>query len=49
MGWAITGAGPDPGPIYAQIGSGEWMAGVTFVGVFRGVFLFAWLKPRLPH
>ena len=47
MGWAITGA--CPGPIFAQIGSGEWMAGVTFIGVFVGAFLYAWLKPRLPH
>jgi hypothetical protein len=27
-GWAITGA--CPGPIYAQIGSGAWMALFTF-------------------
>ena len=47
MGWAVTGA--CPGPIFAQVGSGEGMALFTFVGVFVGVFLYAWLRPRLPH
>lgn len=47
MGWAVTGA--CPGPVYAQIGSGEVMALLTFVGVVVGVLLYAWLRPRLPH
>jgi uncharacterized membrane protein YedE/YeeE len=47
MGWAITGA--CPGPVYAQIGSGENMALLTFAGVFAGAFLYAWVRPRLPH
>jgi uncharacterized membrane protein YedE/YeeE len=46
-GWAITGA--CPGPIYAQIGVGEWMALFTFVGAMLGMFGYAALKPRLPH
>ena len=46
-GWAITGA--CPGPIYAQIGGGAWMALVTFAGALVGMFLYAWLKPKLPH
>ena len=46
-GWAITGA--CPGPIYAQIGGGAWMALFSFVGALAGMFLYAWLKPRLPH
>ena len=46
-GWAITGA--CPGPIYAQIGAGEWMACFTFVGAMLGMFAYAALKPRLPH
>ena len=45
-GWAITGA--CPGPIYAQIGGGEWLALVTLVGAILGMFSFAWLKPKLP-
>ncbi|HMO84492.1 MAG TPA: YeeE/YedE thiosulfate transporter family protein [Lacipirellulaceae bacterium] len=46
-GWAITGA--CPGPIYAQIGAGQWMALVTLAGALLGMFLYAALKPRLPH
>lgn len=46
-GWAITGA--CPGPIYAQIGAGAWMALFTFAGAMIGMFSYAWLKPRLPH
>lgn len=46
-GWAITGA--CPGPIYAQIGGGAWMALFTFAGTLAGMYLYAWLKPRLPH
>jgi uncharacterized membrane protein YedE/YeeE len=46
-GWAITGA--CPGPIYAQIGAGEWMAWFTFAGALLGMFTYAALKPRLPH
>ena len=46
-GWAITGA--CPGPIYAQIGGGEWMAWFTFAGAMAGMFLYAWMKPKLPQ
>lgn len=46
-GWAITGA--CPGPIYAQIGAGEWMAMFTFVGAMMGMFCYATLRPKLPH
>ena len=45
-GWAITGA--CPGPIYAQIGSGETYALFTLGGALLGMFTFALLKPRLP-
>jgi len=47
IGWAVTGA--CPGPIYAQIGSGEYMALVTFLGAFSGMYLYAYLQPKLPH
>ena len=47
IGWAVTGA--CPGPIYAQIGSGEWLALTTFAGALSGAYLYALLKPRLPH
>jgi uncharacterized membrane protein YedE/YeeE len=46
-GWAITGA--CPGPIYAQIGAGEWMALCTLAGAMLGMFGYAALKPKLPH
>lgn len=47
MGWAITGA--CPGPIYAQIGGGEWWALITFVSAVFGVYLYGLARPRLPH
>ena len=46
-GWAITGA--CPGPIYAQIGAGEWLAVLTLVGAMLGMFSYAVLKSKLPH
>ncbi len=46
-GWAITGA--CPGPIYAQMGAGEWISVLTFVGAIAGMFTYALLKPKLPH
>jgi uncharacterized protein len=46
-GWAIAGA--CPGPIYAQIGGGQGMAGCTLAGALLGMFSYAALKPRLPH
>lgn len=46
-GWAITGA--CPGPIYAQVGAGEWMGLLTLMGALVGMFGYAVLKPKLPH
>ena len=47
MGWAITGA--CPGPIYAQIGSGAYMALVTFIAALTGAYLYGFFQPKLPH
>lgn len=47
MGWAITGA--CPGPIYAQIGSGTLLTIFTFLGAISGMYLYAYLQPKLPH
>lgn len=47
FGWAITGA--CPGPVYAQLGSGEALALITFVGALVGAYGYAYLKPHLPH
>lgn len=46
-GWAITGA--CPGPIYAQIGGGTWMALITLAGALMGMYAYAFLQPKLPH
>ncbi len=46
-GWAITGA--CPGPIYAQIGAGEWIAVFTLLGALAGMYCYAALKPVLPR
>ena len=46
-GWAITGA--CPGPIYAQIGTGQWLALFTLAGAMIGMFTYAALKSKLPH
>lgn len=46
-GWAITGA--CPGPIYAQLGKGDWMALCSFAGALCGAYLYAVLHTRLPH
>jgi uncharacterized protein len=47
LGWFITGA--CPGPIYAQIGSGEFWALFTFAGALLGAYAFARVKARLPE
>jgi len=47
MGWAITGA--CPGPIYAQIGSGEYRALISLIGALLGAYLYARFESRLPH
>ncbi len=47
VGWAITGA--CPGPIFAQIGAGEYPALFTLSGAIIGAFLYKYLKPTLPH
>ncbi|MEZ4866143.1 MAG: DUF6691 family protein [Caldilineaceae bacterium] len=47
MGWAITGA--CPGPIYAQLGSGEYLALIPFVGALLGSYFYAYVRTYLPH
>lgn len=47
LGWAITGA--CPGPIYAQIGAGEYVAIITLVGAVVGAYLYAMTQKWLPH
>jgi uncharacterized membrane protein YedE/YeeE len=46
LGWFITGT--CPGPVYAQLGGGEFFAVFTLIGALAGTYLFAWAKPKLP-
>ncbi len=45
-GWAVTGA--CPGPIFAQIGAGEFAALFTLAGALTGAYLFLIFKKKLP-
>lgn len=47
FGWAITGA--CPGPIFAQIGAGEYPALFTLAGALSGSFLYHSTKHKLPQ
>jgi uncharacterized membrane protein YedE/YeeE len=47
LGWFITGT--CPGPIYAQLGTGEWFALFTMAGALIGAYAFAALKSKLPE
>lgn len=47
IGWSITGA--CPGPIFAQIGAGEYAAISTLIGAIIGALLYNSIKHRLPH
>ena len=46
VGWAITGA--CPGPIFAQIGTGEYAAIATLIGAISGSLLYNIFKKKLP-
>ena len=45
LGWFITGT--CPGPIYAQLGSGELWALFTLLGAMLGSYFYALLKPKI--
>lgn len=47
IGWAITGA--CPGPIFAQLGTGEFPAIFTLAGALLGAYLYHSTKSKLPH
>ena len=47
IGWAMTGA--CAGPIFAQIGVGEWSAISTLIGAVLGTYSYSVIKSRLPH
>lgn len=47
IGWAITGA--CPGPLFAQIGSGFYAVGVTFLSALAGTWVYGYFREKLPH
>ena len=47
IGWAITGA--CPGPVFAQVGAGEYAAIFTLAGAVLGAYVYHALRDRLPH
>jgi hypothetical protein len=47
LGWAITGA--CPGPLYALLGSGFWVIGVTLLSAVLGTWVYGLVRDRLPH
>ncbi|PZR41465.1 MAG: transporter [Azospira oryzae] len=47
FGWALTGA--CPGPLYAQIGSGSWVTGVTLLSAIAGTWTYGLLQNKLPE
>jgi uncharacterized protein len=47
IGWAMTGA--CPGPLFAQIGSGFLVVGVTLLSAIVGTWTYGALRSKLPH
>ena len=47
MGWALLGA--CPGPLYALIGSGVTVIVVALASAVAGVWVYGYLRPKLPH
>ena len=47
LGWALVGA--CPGPLFALIGNGVLVIGVTLASALLGTWVYGHLRPRLPH
>jgi uncharacterized membrane protein YedE/YeeE len=47
LGWAITGA--CPGPLFAQIGTGASVVGVTLLSAIAGTWVYGLIREKLPH
>jgi uncharacterized protein len=47
LGWALTGA--CPGPLFALLGSGVGVMGVTILSAMLGTWTYARLRGKLPH
>ena len=47
IGWAFTGA--CPGPLFALLGSGMSVTIVPILSAIAGTWVYAYLRPHLPH
>jgi uncharacterized membrane protein YedE/YeeE len=47
LGWALLGA--CPGPMFALVGSGATVLLVALVSALAGTWVYAYLRPSLPH
>lgn len=47
LGWALTGA--CPGPLFAQIGTGALVVGVTLLSAVAGTWVYGYFREKLPH
>ena len=47
LGWALTGA--CPGPLYALIGNGIWVALIPLSSAILGALFYGLLEDHLPH
>jgi uncharacterized protein len=47
FGWAMTGA--CPGPLFAQIGTGAAVVGVTLLSAIAGTWVYGLLRDKLPN
>ena len=47
FGWALTGA--CPGPLFALVGSGVGVIAVVLLSSVAGMWVYGYLRPRLPH
>lgn len=47
LGWAVTGA--CPGPLFAQIGTGASVIGITLLSALAGTWLYGLIRHKLPH
>ncbi len=46
FGWAMTGA--CPGPLFAQLGSGATVVGVTILSALAGTWVYGLIREKLP-
>lgn len=47
FGWAMTGA--CPGPLFAQLGVGAFVMGVSILSAMAGTWVYGYFRDRLPH